>query len=122
MDKEEMERRYSAIDGKFFDRQGNAISLKQWGELMETDPDYKIVKQEEYKGYYVSTVWLGIDHNFARFTDPTLPPHIFETMIFKDNWWTLDYQERYSTEAEALAGHEAAKRAIDNGEIEELQI
>jgi hypothetical protein len=50
----------------------------------------------------VSTVWLGIDH--AREGRPL----IFETMVFpdEDNYSELDVA-RYSTRAEALAGHDA---------------
>jgi hypothetical protein len=58
-------------------------------------------------GYWVSTVWLGLDH---RFGDGL--PLIFETMVFpaKDgavtSWGELD-SNRYSTEEEAVAGHNA---------------
>jgi hypothetical protein len=48
----------------------------------------------------VSTVWLGVNHNFAG----DGPPIIFETMVFGsgdgDQW-----MQRYATEAEARAGH-----------------
>lgn len=54
----------------------------------------------------VSTVFLGIDHDFVG----NGPPLIFETMIFgglHDQW-----QDRYSTWEEALAGHaDAVRRA-----------
>ena len=49
---------------------------------------------------HVSTVWLGLDHSYDGG-----PPLIFETMVFGGG---LDLEmERYSTEAEALAGHAA---------------
>ena len=48
---------------------------------------------------YVSTVWMGLDHNFR-----DGPPLIFESMYFGGG--DEEDQERYSTEAEALAGHE----------------
>ena len=52
-------------------------------------------------GVTVSTVFLGLDHNFAG----TMPV-LWETMVFggPDD----QYQERYRSHAEALAGHEAA--------------
>jgi predicted cobalt transporter CbtA len=52
----------------------------------------------------VSTVWIGIDHRFG----DDGPPLIFETMVFNraEGWGELDC-ERYSTEAEAVAGHAA---------------
>lgn len=54
-------------------------------------------------GRWVSTVWLGLDHQYG-----DGPPLIFETMVFpgKDDIGELDC-ERYSTEADALAGHAA---------------
>ena len=62
----------------------------------------KIVKQEELpNGYFVSTVWLGLNHNYGEGK-----PLIFETMVFpeKGNYSDI-YMERYSTEQEAIEGH-----------------
>lgn len=63
----------------------------------------KTVKKTILKnGMHVSTVWLGLDHNYGEG-----PPHIFETMVFpSENSWSDLACERYSTEAEAIAGHE----------------
>ena len=48
-----------------FDRQGKSIDLFEWGRLLE-QPGYKIVKQEALpNGYWVSTVWIGLDHQFG---------------------------------------------------------
>lgn len=54
-------------------------------------------------GRWVSTVWLGLNHAFG-----AGPPVIFESMVFdtRDSMGEVDC-ERYSTEAEALAGHAA---------------
>lgn len=58
--------------------------------------------------YTVSTVDLGIDHQFM----VGLPPLYYETMIF--NWEDEEenpfdyYQYRYSTEEEARIGHQMA--------------
>lgn len=49
-------------------------------------------------GVRISTVFLSFDHGFG-----AGPPLLFETMIFGGEH--DDYQERYSTRAEALAGH-----------------
>lgn len=55
----------------------------------------------------VSTVFLGVDHNFL----PGGEPLIFETMIFGGAH--DQYQDRYSTREEALAGHaKAVKIAV----------
>ena len=63
--------------------------------------------------YWVSTVYLGIDHNFGQG-----PPLIFETMIF-DNAADefLSFQDRYATEEQAIAGHDAAVRAVVRGDL-----
>lgn len=63
----------------------------------------RIVKREEVGPYLISTVFLGLDHNFSEHG----PPLLFETMIFCDGE-SLDYQRRCSTWAEAEAQHEAA--------------
>lgn len=91
--------------GLYFDRQGNEISAEKWRDLLESAM-YKVVAVTESEppgGWSVSTVWLGLDHAFG-----DGPPRIFETMVFgiavegePDN-----YCRRYTTEAEAEAGHE----------------
>lgn len=93
-----------------FDRQGAAISLESWVRLFGDD-SYKIVSQHWIRGYMVSTVWLGLDHNFFGGGAPL----IFETMIFppgdeagEDGVWSEHHCERYPTEAAALAGHDRA--------------
>jgi hypothetical protein len=81
--------------------------ILEWAKDME-NPDYKIVKQEVLpNGKWVSTVWLGLDHNFGIGI-----PLIFETMVFAgkpksqggEDWAEID-MARYSTEKEALKGH-----------------
>lgn len=49
-------------NNRYFDRQGNPISLMEYGEKFE-DLTYKIVKQERIGEYFVSTVWTGINMN-----------------------------------------------------------
>jgi hypothetical protein len=86
----------------YYDRQGNPISLAQWGRLQEQD-GYKRVAFTDLDWYHVSTVWLGLNHSWR----PGVL-HIFETMIFAlDDHDDLHHlQQRYSTEAQALAGHD----------------
>ena len=75
-------------------------------EELLSNREYKIIKQECTPGkeYWVSTVWLGLDHSFTGGK-----PLIFETMVFdgeRHNNRGSDYaQKRYSTEEEALRGH-----------------
>lgn len=88
----------------YYDRQGKLTTLIELSEKFE-DMEYKIVKRTIVGEYTVSTVWLGLDHNLFKGN-----PLIFETMIFYKDRNSLDYQERYSTEEEALLGHEIAIR------------
>lgn len=53
------------------------------------------------EGYLVSTVHLVFDHGWG-----SMPPQIFETMIFGDEGARFDhYCTRYSTLQEAVDGH-----------------
>lgn len=107
----------------WYDRQGKPIKedMNRVEKLL-TDFDYKVVKQDFTPGkkYWVSTVWLGIDHSFAwdDIEKPNPHPIIFETMVFsgkKDSWYkyhdkrhytrTTHEDMRYETETEAIAGH-----------------
>lgn len=105
---------------RYYDRQGNPLPdphvdmeawIREWASLFE-DEDYRRVALTEIGDVRISTVWLGIDHNFWG----QGPPLIFETMVFGG---PLDEeQERYSTEAQALAGHDqmvAKVRALIDG-------
>jgi hypothetical protein len=63
----------------------------------------RTVQKTKIGNVEVSTVFLGIDH---RFTEDG-PPILFETMIFGDKRFE-DFQERYCTYDEAIAGHKEA--------------
>ena len=94
-----------SMPGLYYDRQGLPIEMLEWATIFE-DPEYKQIRVTELPdGREVSTVWLGMNHNFHGG-----PPLIFETMVFP----AADYQERYSTEAEAIAGHEALVAELTN--------
>jgi hypothetical protein len=99
--------KFRAVSGKsgsifsldlYFDRQGEPISLERWCELME-DPNYKIVEQTDVGMAHVSTVWLGLNHQYW----PDGPIRIFETMIFGGH--RDQEQWRYATEEAAREGH-----------------
>lgn len=81
---------------------------EQWGRFFETAS--RIVRQEAVSPKVsVSTVFLGIDHNFGRGG----PPLLYETMIFGGR--EDGYCERYATREEAELGHvEAVARAKES--------
>lgn len=120
---------WDRVDGTHFDRKGNPISMRNYARLH--NGEYSVVKQEYVANYWVSTVWLGINHSFGHG-----PPLIFETMVFDadapdyrlfdylpDDWkfedglpddlperpevtrWQELDMDRYTTEEQALAGH-----------------
>jgi hypothetical protein len=94
------------------DKNKNVIpaTLLECGEFLETARQERIVKQEELNGYEISTVFLGIDHQFG-----IGPPLIFETMVFvKDDRQDI-YCDRYSTWKEAEQGHKKAVEWVENG-------
>jgi hypothetical protein len=64
--------------------------------MMNNDPH---IAREERGQVEVSTVFLGMDHDWTR----KGPPILYETMVFGGVYTGL--QLRYSTRAEALAGH-----------------
>jgi hypothetical protein len=82
----------------YYDRQGRPIDVTKWTRLFE-DADTKIVAKTQVGDAEVSTVWMGLDHGFG-----DGPPLIFETLVFGGP--LDDEMERYSTEEQALAGHE----------------
>lgn len=72
-------------------------------ELDLSNPALKVVARTSLpNGKLVSTVWLGLNYNHDDGA-----PMIFETMVFpgRNSYNDLD-MERYSTESEALAGHQ----------------
>ena len=76
-----------------------------WGEWFES-ADRHLAKTT-IEGIDVSTVFLGLNHDFLG----EGPPILWETMIFGKKEGTPlfdDYQERYASFDEARAGHEQA--------------
>jgi hypothetical protein len=83
--------------------------LMKWAQWMETTDRH--VAQDFLPGKVrVSTVFLGLDHNFCFDGGP---PILFETMIFGGQHDM--YQYRYFTREEAIAGH-AKALALAKGE------
>lgn len=73
--------------------------LKTWAQWMENNS--RVVKQETVNNSRISTVFLGLDHNFFEGE-----PLLFETMIFGGQH--DHYQKRCSTWERALLQHQHA--------------
>lgn len=101
IDKEWLKRK-SKYNSKFYDKAGVPLSLGQWCQLFE-DFDYRRIAHDQIGGVNVSTVWLGIDHNWSGKGAPV----IFETMVFglADLGLADREQWRWSTLEEAREGH-----------------
>jgi hypothetical protein len=86
------------------DENGNVqpCELLTWAAWFEDNREKRRLAHDVLPGAVeVSTIFLGVDHDFG-----SGPPLIFETMIFGGPH--DQYQERYSTKAQALDGHARA--------------
>lgn len=103
------------VDGKI--KQASTEQYMAWlmvdGKEKVTRIDYADLKTEEFAAYvggdYVSTVFLGIDHN--HFGDG--PPVLFETMIFGGPLDELQW--RYHTLEQAQVGHQVIVQSLRAG-------
>jgi hypothetical protein len=93
---------------------GEPINFEEYIQFSEKN---KIVKQEDVNNLWVSTVYEGLNHQLGEG-----PPLIFETMVFGKDGEEVEfsnekYCERYSTLADAMAGHNQAVEQVKNGDI-----
>ena len=88
------------LDGQKVVPVENTIEWAEWFEKAD-----RTVAKDVVGKLRVSTVFIGLDHNFML----KGPPLLFETMVFDDSGGmpqaALDIQERYATWDEAVAGH-----------------
>ena len=95
------------------DENKNAVpcSPMEWGKCREEmfKCKTKHVAEKTIGDYWISTVWLGLDHQWGNGK-----PLLFETMISNKGEWE-DYCDRYSTWIEAEEGHKRAVEWVKNG-------
>ena len=94
-------------------------SRETWERFFILSHKMRRVAETKLDGYYISTVFLGLDLDYRN-----EPPLLFETMIFGGQYSSLDslehddgkeeYQERCSTWEEAEAQHAKAIRHVEN--------
>ena len=84
--------------------------LMEWALWLESAD--RRVSLDEFDGFTVSTVFLGLDHNHFGTGDPLL----FETMVFCDDPEVDEPRgggvRRYFTWAEAQDGHQQVVRTV----------
>ena len=105
---------------RFYDTEGQPCSEERYWELLRvkaeargagrdggSDPaqDPTRIGSDHIGEVWVSTVWLGMNHRFEEG-----PPLIFETMVFGGEH--DEEQWRWSTPAEARAGHAAVVEQV----------
>lgn len=99
-----MDNRHYILDGKI----PIPVDLLVWARWLEEHRADRIIKQETVGNCWVSTVFLGLNHNYL----DDGPPLLFETMVFAEKDSKRDYNDlymdRYSTWELALEGHEKA--------------
>lgn len=102
-------------DNFILDENNNAIpaNLMEWGEFFN-NTKRRIVNCEKINGMLISTIFVGIDHNFY-WDDEEYKPHIFETMVFKEGSYLENYCERCSTWQEAEECHKKAVQWVKDG-------
>lgn len=88
------------------------ISLEAWAKSCERknfESNRRVAETTIFGGYWVSTVFLGLDHSFS-WGDKKVKPLWFETMIFNhaDKHYHNCHQWRYTTWDEAVEGHKKA--------------
>jgi hypothetical protein len=89
------------MDGWYkLDENNKPVPIESYAELRGYPQKFK---QEQVREFWVSTVFLALDHSFGK----DGPPLLWETMVFRRNFSGL-YCERYSSYEEAVAGHQKA--------------
>lgn len=92
------------MNGDFYRRDGTPCTFEEWQVMFEKALERVVKRTELPNGLCVSTVFMGLDHRFG----DDGPPLIFETMVFGGDEEVGGYQERYSTEKDAIYGHQRA--------------
>jgi len=87
-------------------------NLMEWAKWFETMYDARIVKKSQVGKREVSTVFLAIDHSFSG--DDSIPPLLYETMIFPSEEDVDYYQERCSTREQSLEQHQKAIQYLED--------
>lgn len=83
--------------------------ILKWAEWRVENPESYRVAKTQVGNAIVSTVFLGMDHRFGG----DGPPILYETMVFPSTSETDEIQDRYTTRAEAIIGHEARVKELE---------
>lgn len=89
---------------RFFQRNGTEIEWFEYVFLWRSAEYCRVAYTVLKNGMEISTVWIG-----SNYGEEDEPPLIFETMAFSKDGTTFD-KRRYSTETEAVTGHDSTVR------------
>jgi hypothetical protein len=99
------------------DRVPIPVDMLTWARWFEGPIDQRTVSQEYVGDWWVSTVFLGLDHEWR-----DGPPVLFETMVFAHEAMAFAHREsadffrrRYSTWEQASLGHRAIVAGLAGG-------
>ena len=114
--KEELVKRLLCLNRIYYNRQCEPVEYNDADFSIEN----KRVTSDTVNGFWVSTVFLVIDHAFRFILSEKHEPVLFETMVFKGGDGACeDCQWRYCTEEEALYGHKKiVEHILKNGTID----
>lgn len=102
--------------GKYIlDDDGNPVHVEDilvWSKWYEKNMHRRVVARTKIGKVTVSTVFLALDHGFYGG-----PPVLWETMTFSDDREDgMDgYMERYTSKADAQAGHARICQMVEDG-------
>lgn len=86
-----------------------------WARWFEERSDQRRVALTKVGNFEVSTVFLGINHNFSG----KGPPLLYETMVFQIESSDDLQCRRYSTRIEALEGHKNMVKSLEDSDLED---
>ena len=101
------------------ERDGNPVRV-DFDEYVSSRPSAggRRVAEDWAEGYWISTVFLGVDHQFG-----PGPPLLYETMVFPvtedgHTSYIEAYCDRYSTREQAAKGHKRIVEKLRAGELD----
>lgn len=108
-------RKYKLTESKEIVEVKDLIEWANWYEFND-----RVVKSEHYEDFFISTIFIGLDHNFGNY--PTKKPILFETMIFDGKSITERYCQRHHTYIDALIAHDEIVAKLQDGTLELFEV
>jgi hypothetical protein len=103
-----------------YDMYGMPVSTERWIDLFEHTERHvgETFIKREIGWFRVSTIWLGLDHNWLGVG----PPIIFESMVFDIEGEQAGPMFRYSSLKAALWGHKSLVKILRRSKLNHKQV